>query len=290
MAKATSESVGVVFVGAGARGAYEAGAFAELLPVLEAHGRRPTVFVGTSAGAINAVLFASFAHLPAQEAADRVLALWRQVEREQVIRPVLPSGLVAVARYLAQVAGLNAPIKPAIALGVDRIILLATDPIVQTASASTAIDSSPDVYAAIAGVLHNTLVDRMVEDVRTLGKINELLNGSTQEHSALRASYGKRGLRPIPYLFVGTSRAGDLGQLAREVFQARYGSGRWLRRALDFPVLNQLLGGSRKTHGELLSYLFFEPEFIQRAITMGQQDAQRLLAQAPDGVPWRMTT
>lgn len=110
MAKAASELVGVVLVGAGARGAYEAGALAELLPVLEAHGRRPKVFVGTSAGAINAVLFASFAHLPAQAAADRVLALWRQVGCQQVIRPVLPSGLAAAARYLAQVAGLSIPL------------------------------------------------------------------------------------------------------------------------------------------------------------------------------------
>lgn len=145
MAKVASETVGIVFAGSGARGAYEAGAFAELLPVLEAHGRRPTIFVGTSAGAVNAVLF------------------------------------------------------------------------------------------------------------------------------------------------VGPSRASGLGQLADEVFQARYGNGRWLRQPLDFPVLNQLLGGCRRMHCELVSYLFFEPDFIQRTLALGQQDARRLLAQSPDGLPWQMT-
>lgn len=53
--------IGVVPAGAGVRVAREAGLPAELLPILDARGRRPTVFVG--AGAVNAALFASPAHL-----------------------------------------------------------------------------------------------------------------------------------------------------------------------------------------------------------------------------------
>jgi NTE family protein len=48
--------VGLVVAGGGARGAYEAGVLSVLLPELARQGRRPTVFVGTSAGAINATL------------------------------------------------------------------------------------------------------------------------------------------------------------------------------------------------------------------------------------------
>lgn len=98
--------IGVVLAGAGARGAYEAGALATLLPVLEANGRRPRIFIGTSAGAINAVLFASLAHLPAPEAAEKALALWRQVSREDVLNSVVWSSLEAVSRYLGQLPGL----------------------------------------------------------------------------------------------------------------------------------------------------------------------------------------
>jgi len=53
--------VGLVFAGGGARGAYEAGVMAELLPDLERRDQRPDVIVGTSVGAINAARPLSFA-------------------------------------------------------------------------------------------------------------------------------------------------------------------------------------------------------------------------------------
>jgi NTE family protein len=48
-----------VLAGGGARGAYEAGVLSILLPALERRGERPTVIVGTSAGAMNAVSLAA---------------------------------------------------------------------------------------------------------------------------------------------------------------------------------------------------------------------------------------
>jgi predicted acylesterase/phospholipase RssA len=51
--------VAVVVAGSDARGRYEAGVLSVLLPRLEAAGAVPTLFVGTSAGAINSVLCAA---------------------------------------------------------------------------------------------------------------------------------------------------------------------------------------------------------------------------------------
>lgn len=399
-----SEAVGVILAGGGARGAYEAGALAALLPVLEQHGRRPQIYVGTSAGAINAALFASLAHLPADEAASQALHLWRSVGRAQVVRAILPSGLRAGLSYLGQLAGLqaelhgildatplhntldqlmdwaqihrniqdqalqavavvatasasgrstvfvdqapgtslpppdddramdyvatalstqhvmasaaipvifspihvdtpaayaawyldgglrlNAPIKPALALGAHRALIVATDPLQSPVPQDAAGEAEPDIYTAVADILRATLVDRMVEDVRTLGNINELINGNHELHSERRAQRGKRSYRKVPYLFVGPVMPGHLGRLAEAVFHERFGGLRWLRHSPDFPLLHRLFGGSVKMRGELLSYLFFDHLFIEEAIRMGQHDAQRMLAGGSGELPWQLS-
>jgi NTE family protein len=69
-------STALVLAGGGARGAYEAGALSVLLPELEARGQRPTVYAGTSVGAINVAVLAASHHLPAAEAAGRLVELW----------------------------------------------------------------------------------------------------------------------------------------------------------------------------------------------------------------------
>ena len=91
----------------------------------------------------------------------------------------------------------------------------------------------------------------------------------------------------MPYIFVGPERPGAIGQLASEVFHDRYGGLKGLRSP-DFPLLSRLLGGDSPTHGELLSYLFFDQEFIEGLIDMGRADAQRWLDTPPGpDEPWQ---
>ncbi|NMI00158.1 patatin-like phospholipase family protein [Pseudonocardia acidicola] len=70
------ERVGLLLSGAAARGPYQAGALAELLPTLLADGHRPVVLLGTSSGALTAALFAQFAHQPAAQAGQSVVDTW----------------------------------------------------------------------------------------------------------------------------------------------------------------------------------------------------------------------
>ena len=72
-------SVAVVLAGAGARGAYEAGVMSVVLPHLDGAGLTPDLYVGTSAGAINATVLASAAHLPPPEQATALLTMWRGI-------------------------------------------------------------------------------------------------------------------------------------------------------------------------------------------------------------------
>lgn len=396
--------IAAVLAGGGARGAYEAGALAELLPILERNGRRPRMFVGTSAGALNAALFASVDHLPATEAAQVVLDTWRHVGRENVIKPIISSGLRAGFSYLAQLFGLgapltgildtsplaqllehrldwaqlhrntaaqrvvvavaatacnnsrsvvfvegageaifpapdfnrsldyvsarlgpqhlmasaaipvvfspiwvdgpaatrgwyldggirlNVPIKPAVALGAERVVVVATDPYISRPAPPTAEPARPDIYSAMAELMQACLVDRMIEDLRTLGKINELLLRHGSSDSDARSPSSGRLHRLIPYLFVGPSHTGSLARLTEEVVRRDYSHGRWLRNGLTFPLLNRLFEGSGKVRGELLSYLFFEHGFIEAAIRMGQRDVRRLLGHETAEMPWQMTS
>jgi hypothetical protein len=97
--------VAIVAAGAGARGAFEAGALSVLVPWLAKQQLRPTVFVGTSAGSINASLLAGTAELEPDGAAEKLLAFWRSVTVRSVYRSPLLSGPGTVAAYVGQLLG-----------------------------------------------------------------------------------------------------------------------------------------------------------------------------------------
>jgi NTE family protein len=85
--------VALVLPGGGARGAYEVGALSVLLPELERRGEKPTIFCGTSVGAINAAYLGSVAHLPVEEQVRRGLEHWKGLAKKDIIRSVVGPGL-----------------------------------------------------------------------------------------------------------------------------------------------------------------------------------------------------
>jgi NTE family protein len=397
--------IGSVLSGGGARGAYEAGAISILAPALEARGERPTLYVGTSVGAINAAYLASSQHLGAEEQAEGLLDRWRQATKDNVIRPILlqqlpltalryagellslpgvrlPSlldpkplqrslerwmswadlhgnvaeGLVDAVAVIATAARtgrtvafvesegqisahsshaieyvparldeehvrasaaipilfppvrvevpaaargwyvdggtrLNTPIKPALDLGAQRLVVIGTEAVVTPASEPGLHDCDPpDFGDGALHALHGSLVDPLGEDMRMLGNVNEFFAGDGDATAArrYRAARGKPPYRRVPYIFVAPSRRGVIGDIASEVFRSRYGGLKGLRSP-DFPLLNRLLGGDSPAHGELLSYLLFDREFIEALIDLGRADAARWL-DAPAGAdePWQL--
>lgn len=107
--------VGLVLAGGAARGAYEAGALAVLLPYLEQRGERPGIVLGTSVGALNGSILAATAHVPATESLDRLLKVWREVQFSDIIGPVLsPRELGRVLRYAGGLLGIPRSRVPAL--------------------------------------------------------------------------------------------------------------------------------------------------------------------------------
>lgn len=168
---------------------------------------------------------------------------------------------------------LNVPIKPALAFGADRLAVVSSQ-----AATYGAVDAparrgarrggdgvAPDVFGAAAQALHGLLADRMVEDLRTLATINAVLP---------QAHY--RGRRRIPFVFAGPAslqQEASIGRTAQEQFARRIEDGGLVRHT-DLWLLSHLIGGSERSHGDLLSYLFFDPAFTTAAARLGAQQAR----------------
>jgi NTE family protein len=95
--------VAVVLAGGAARGAFEAGALSVILPELERRGERPTLYVGTSVGAINASGLASRQHLSAEQQTAELVEIWQRLTMDQVVRSlVLRTGPLDALRLIGQ--------------------------------------------------------------------------------------------------------------------------------------------------------------------------------------------
>jgi NTE family protein len=404
MSPPARKRVGVVLAGAGARGAYEAGVLSIVLPAMAEAGVRPELYVGTSAGAINAALFTATAHLPAEEQAASVLETWRGISSGDVYRSFLRTGPITLAQWATQLLGmpghrlvglldtaplhetadrlldwdrlrsnvdgglasiavvttaaasdrtvvfvdrpgagalpktdvgraidyvaaqvsaehvlasaaipvafppvrvtaptsaagwyfdggvrLNTPLKPALALGAEALVVVATHPSSHP-EGPLAVDASaeppPDVDDVLVRVMDAALVDRMVEDVHTLARTNELVASGGRRR-------GRRRLTVVPYLFVGPLERRTLGEVAARCYDDRYRGVRGalrMAREIDQRLLGRFLGGDGDRRGDLLSYLQFENGFMSAAIDLGRADADRTVAATdPGDLPWCLT-
>jgi NTE family protein len=81
----------------------------------------------------------------------------------------------------------------------------------------------------------------------------------------------------------------EIGRIATEVYRAHYGKPHELLRSFDLAGIGHLVSANRSaSHGELLSYLFFASEFIERLIELGRRDARRWLDAPHDDGRWQV--
>jgi NTE family protein len=170
---------------------------------------------------------------------------------------------------------LNAPIRPALDLHADRVVVVATTPDPDTPHTEPMAPEQPDVFDASGVVMSAVQVDRMVEDVRSLRRTNALIDAGGGTTSRYRV---------VPHLYLGPPAPGIVASEANRIHRERYGG--W-RRVSDLGVLSRLLGGSRGTHGELLSFLFFDNAFHSALIELGRAHAITALGPPGTPLPWR---
>ncbi|HEX3593884.1 MAG TPA: patatin-like phospholipase family protein [Polyangiaceae bacterium] len=186
---------------------------------------------------------------------------------------------------------LNTPIAPAIdmleKLGtpVKRIVIIAThpDPSAPPSSVAKPILDRPDIIDECASILHSLFVDRVAEDVHALRRHNHAI-AATRSISgpALRGHSPGDGVQVVEHAYFGPPAAGLFAQAAADVFAAKYS--RWSLK--DFSLISRALGGKGASRDELLSFLFFDPDFLTRIFEMGRAHAEAAMV---SGIPWAMT-
>jgi NTE family protein len=152
---------------------------------------------------------------------------------------------------------LNTPIKPALWLGADRVIVISGESVADGPPA-LAGERRPDVFDGADQLARAVLADPLLSDLHTL-------TGANADER-----------RQVPYIFVAPAEQDTIGAIARRVFREHYAGLLEVARGEEVAVLGRLLDADAEdAHGELLSYLFFAPEFTSALVAQGYEDGRR---------------
>ena len=179
---------------------------------------------------------------------------------------------------------LNTPLKPALALGADRVIVIGFEPFAGRPRPTG--KAPPPCFADVAAnVIDGLMLDPVSADVQRVAAVNDFLVAGASAGPALsarayRSARGRQPYRKIGYALVAPPRRGEIGALAEDVFTRRYAGVRGLLRP-DYTLISRLLGGKSRSRGELLSFLLFDETFMARLIEVGARDARAWLARHP---------
>ncbi len=178
---------------------------------------------------------------------------------------------------------LNAPLKPALELGADRVIVIGLN----SSLTDGQRPARPDAIDGAAQLLQVVLGDQIADDVATLATVNETLVPSGSSAGRARARHG--GRRTIPYIFIAPSDRLAIGRLARDIYKRHYAGIGGLLRNTNLALLGRVVGAERSAvHAELLSYLFLAGQFIEELIELGRRDGERWVEQRHDAGLWQV--
>jgi NTE family protein len=155
---------------------------------------------------------------------------------------------------------LSTPLVPALRLGATRILAISPhhEPTQEEAN-QRKNEGYPPPAQILSQLMDAIFLDILDEDVRRLKSINELL--------AKLPTEAQGGLRRVEIRTVRPSQA--LGRLAT-AYEPHLPTG--------FRYLTRSLGTRETDSSDLLSFLMFQPDFLQRLLKMGEDDAEARLA------------
>jgi NTE family protein len=195
----------------------------------------------------------------------------------------------AAGFYIDGATRLNTPLKPALDLGAQRLVVIGFEPLAVTRRAS-ARGRAPQLADVAANLLDRLMLDQVNADLHRLAAINLFFTASasgdpqhTRAAEAYRQARGRRPYRRIQYAIVTPSSRRTLGLLAERILAERRSALRELREltSLDSLLLRRLLGTAGASRGELLSFVLFDERYISALFDAGRRDARRWLKRHP---------
>lgn len=165
---------------------------------------------------------------------------------------------------------LNTPIKPALKLGAERVVVIGLN---SSAVPAKPVPGQPDVFDGAAQFVQALLADQLAQDVFTLTSHNREAAGGRPPDATQGAH------EQVPYIFVAPSDRLTVGRLASEIYRKHFSSPRAKARARNLAALGHIVdAGASPVRGELFSFLFFAREFVDALVDLGRADAERWLA------------
>jgi NTE family protein len=172
---------------------------------------------------------------------------------------------------------LNAPLDPALELGAERVIVIGLNSAVIPEDLPA--PTKPDLFDGASSLL-SVLADQLTTDVARITATNEAIETGVEREGTHHK---------IPYIFIVPSDRLTIGRIAVAVYKRRYRSLLAIARTPNLALLGRITDAARNPmHGELYSYLFLCPEFVDEMIALGRADAQRWLDTEHDAWPWRV--
>ena len=159
---------------------------------------------------------------------------------------------------------LNAPLDAALALGVDRIVVISGHSVDPPPQPPLEIPGDPpDLAATTAMTLRAVLADALSDDLQALRRKNKKASAPAANPSPYQV---------VPYLLVAP-RDGEIAQLASGAFRP---SGPTDPYWAIGHLLDSLGGGSGRD--ELLSLILFNRQYAQQQVDRGREHAKAALA------------
>lgn len=246
----------------------------------------PTAFVACRDPSMLHTTSEQIRYVRARFATDHVLAsaaiplLFAPV---QVAAPRAAAGF-----YIDGATRLNTPLKPALDLGAERLVVIGFEPLIAKRRATTR-GRAPQLADIAANLLDRLMLDQVTADLHRLAAINVFFTARasgavdpqhTRAAEVYRQARGRRPYRRIQYAIVAPRGRRTLGLLAERVLAERHSSLRDLMNP-DSLLLRRLLGGAGASRGELLSFVLFDERYFSALFDAGRRDARSWLRRHP---------